>query len=46
MGALGLRALLGPDSDALGPPMDEIDADSRAQLERELEAAERGEGRR
>ena len=46
MGALGLQALIGPSSESLGPPMDDIDAASRAQLERELEAAEREGARR
>ena len=44
MGALGLKALLGPADETLGPPMDDIGREDSARLERILEAAER-EGR-
>ena len=46
MGALGLWSLLGPGSEDLGPPMDEIDHRDRARLEAVLEAAERQERER
>lgn len=43
MGALGLGALLGPSSDGLGPPMDDIGQTDSARVEEVLEAAERRE---